>query len=140
MLGMAQECPDLKKIAGTTDVIEEMNRVCLSVASLIQEYTGPSAGEWKSAYLCVLPDFNYRKVVRTIKYQMTNDMKSRINQYQTMCNVLKDKFNTRVAIETNNNVNQLSTSCLDDHFGHCLRLLQPRSSELFMTIRSVYRS
>ena len=137
---MAQECPDLKKIPGTKNVIEEMNRVCLLVASLIQEYTDSSTGEWKSAYLCVLPDLNYRKVVRTIKYQMTNDMKSRINQYQMMCDVLKDKFNTRVAIETNNNVNQLSMSCLDDHFGHCLRLLQPRSSELFMTIRSVYRS
>ena len=58
MLGIAQECPDLKKIAGTTDVIEEMNRVCLSVASLIQEYTGPSAGEWKSAYICASPDSN----------------------------------------------------------------------------------
>ena len=130
---MAQECPDLKEIPGTTNVIEEMNRVCLSVASLIQEYTGPSAGEWKSAYLCILPDFNYRKAVRTIKYQMTNDMKSRINQYQTMCDVLKDRFNTRLAIETNNKVNRLSTSCLDDHFCRCLRSLQT-------SLRSVYQS
>ena len=58
---MAQECPDLKEIPGTTNVIEEMNHVCLSVASLIQEYTDSSAGEWKSAYLCVSPDFNYEK-------------------------------------------------------------------------------
>ena len=55
---MAQECPDLKKIAGTTNVIEEMSHVCLSVASLIQEYTDSSAGEWKTAYLCVSRDFN----------------------------------------------------------------------------------
>ena len=58
---MAQECPDLKTIAGTKNVIEEMNRVCLSVASLIQEYTDSSAGEWKSAFLCISPDFNYEK-------------------------------------------------------------------------------
>ena len=75
--------------------------------------------------------------MRTIKYQMTNDMKSRINQYQTLCDDLIHKFNTRVAIGTNDNVNQLSASCLDDHFGHCLRSLQPRSS---VTIRSVYQS
>ena len=58
MLGMAQKYPDLKKIAGTTNVIEEMSDVCLSVASLIQEYTDSPAGEWKSAYLCVSPDSN----------------------------------------------------------------------------------
>ena len=77
-------------------------------------------------------------------YQMTSDMKSRINQYQTLCDDLILKLNTRVAIGTNDNVIQLSTSCLDDHFGHYLRSLQPRkcrrSSELFMTIRSVYWS
>ena len=56
---MAQECPDLKEIPGTTNVIEEMNHVCLSVASLIQEYTDSSASEWKSAYLCVSPDSNF---------------------------------------------------------------------------------
>ena len=55
---MAQECPDLMKIAGTTNVIEEMSRVCLLVASLIQEYTNSSVGEWKSAYICVSPDSN----------------------------------------------------------------------------------
>ena len=58
---MAQECPDLKEIPGTTNVIEEMNHVCLSVASLIQEYTNSSTGEWKSAFLCVSLDFNYEK-------------------------------------------------------------------------------
>ena len=75
---------------------------------------------------------------------MTNDMKSHINQYQTLCDDLIHKFNTRVAIGTNDNVNQLGTSYLDDHFSHYLRSLQPRksrrSSELFMTIRSVYWS
>ena len=55
---MAQECPDLMKIAGTTNVIEEMSDVCLKVESLIREYTDSSAGEWKSAYLYVLPDSN----------------------------------------------------------------------------------
>ena len=58
MLGIAQECPDLKKIPGTTNVIKEMEDVCLSVASLIEEYTKNCLSEWKSAYLCVLPDSN----------------------------------------------------------------------------------
>lgn len=39
MIGVAQECPDLSTIPGTTNVIDDIGRTCLNVASLIQEYT-----------------------------------------------------------------------------------------------------
>ena len=39
MVGAASDCPDLRKIEGTTDVILEISRVSLQVASLIDEYT-----------------------------------------------------------------------------------------------------
>lgn len=39
MLGVAKEVVDLPNIEGTTDVIEEIGRTSLKVASLIHEYT-----------------------------------------------------------------------------------------------------
>jgi hypothetical protein len=39
MLGIAKEYPDLLLIKGTTNVIEEIGRTSLRVASLIHEYT-----------------------------------------------------------------------------------------------------
>ena len=42
MLGLAKECPDLLLIEGTTNVIEEIGRASLKVASLIHEYTKPA--------------------------------------------------------------------------------------------------
>jgi len=39
MLGMASAIPDLPTIPGTTNVIEEIGRQSLLVASLIHEYT-----------------------------------------------------------------------------------------------------
>lgn len=49
MLGAVDECPDLRNIPGTTNVIDEIGHVCLDIASLIQEYT-------KNQYLgkCIL--------------------------------------------------------------------------------------
>ena len=41
MLGLAKECPDLLLVEGTTNVIEEIGRASLKVASLIHEYTKP---------------------------------------------------------------------------------------------------
>jgi hypothetical protein len=39
MVGVAADCPDLRKVEGSTDVIFEISRASLDVASLIDEYT-----------------------------------------------------------------------------------------------------
>jgi hypothetical protein len=42
MVGVAAECPDLPVIPSTTNVIEEIGRVSLQIALLIDEYAGSS--------------------------------------------------------------------------------------------------
>jgi hypothetical protein len=39
MVGVANECPDLPVISGTSNILEEIGRTALQVASLIDEYT-----------------------------------------------------------------------------------------------------
>jgi hypothetical protein len=39
MVGVASDCLDLRKVEGSTDVIFEISRASLDVASLIDEYT-----------------------------------------------------------------------------------------------------
>jgi hypothetical protein len=39
MMGVAARCADLSRIDGTTDVVAEIGKVSLEVASLIDEYT-----------------------------------------------------------------------------------------------------
>ncbi|KAF8190524.1 hypothetical protein BJ912DRAFT_925653 [Pholiota molesta] len=82
-LGIAKEKPDLLLIKGTDNVIEEIGRTSLKVASLIHEYTR-------------LP-FPFRAA----KFQLSDDMKSRIAQCQQTCDDLKQKFDRRVNMDTN---------------------------------------
>ncbi|KZP04730.1 hypothetical protein FIBSPDRAFT_967889 [Athelia psychrophila] len=42
MAGAASACPDLLKIAGTTDVIEEIGRAAIEVARLVHDFVQPS--------------------------------------------------------------------------------------------------
>lgn len=42
MAGMASAYPDLRKIEGTTDVIEEIGKASLDAAKLVHEYLAPS--------------------------------------------------------------------------------------------------
>ncbi|KAF8160167.1 ankyrin repeat-containing domain protein [Pholiota molesta] len=83
MLGIAKEYPDLLLIKGTTNVIEEIGRTSLKVASLIHEYTRQTS---------------FR---RTISSQASDTMKLRIADCQKSCDDLRQKFNTRVNMDTN---------------------------------------
>jgi predicted RNase H-like nuclease (RuvC/YqgF family) len=42
MVALANSCPDLLRIAQSTDVIKEMGRTVVEVASVIDEYASPS--------------------------------------------------------------------------------------------------
>jgi hypothetical protein len=101
-LGVAKEKPDLLMIEGTDDVIEEIGRTSLKIASLIREYTGLRFAGKSVASLVNLILFNGRCFVgRVMKYQISSDMQSRIAECQKSCDELKVKFDRRMNMDTN---------------------------------------
>ncbi|KAG6916635.1 hypothetical protein DXG01_006055 [Tephrocybe rancida] len=86
MLSTANAIPDLRVIPNTPDVIEEIGRQSLEVASLIHEYTKLA---WAG---------------RTVKIQISGGLKSRIDACRARCASLKDSFNSRLHIDTNTRV------------------------------------
>lgn len=98
-LGIAKEYPDLKKIDGTTNVIDEIGRTSLKIASLIHEYTRPSLGGKSVSSLINLILFNGDRLVgRAVETQISGNMKSRIKEYQDLCNDLQKKFERRLVM------------------------------------------
>jgi hypothetical protein len=89
MLGTANAIPNLPVIQNTTNVIEEISRQSLQVASLIHEYTK-------------LP-----WAVRTIKIQ--GDLKSRIEECRDSCTALMAKLSLRINVDTNTRVKKIGT-------------------------------
>ncbi|KAF8954322.1 hypothetical protein BDZ97DRAFT_490998 [Flammula alnicola] len=83
MLGAANAAPDLPVIADTTNILEEISRQSLQIASLIDEYTK----------LCY--------AARTLKIQISDDLKSRIDTSKKSCADLLGKFDRRVAVGSN---------------------------------------
>lgn len=101
-LGIAKEYPDLLKVEGTTNVIEEIGRTSVKVASLIHEYTRlPFAGELVLSLVNLILSNGFSLIARVAKFQLSDDMKSRIEQCQKICNDLKQKFDRRVNMDTN---------------------------------------
>lgn len=97
---MAKEYPDLKKINGATNVIDEIGRTSLKIASLIHEYTRLSFGRKSvSSSINVILLNGECLVGRAATFQMTDDMKSHIGQYQKICDDLQKKFDRRVVME-----------------------------------------
>ncbi|KDR77543.1 hypothetical protein GALMADRAFT_407344 [Galerina marginata CBS 339.88] len=91
MLATANTVPDLPVIPNTINVIEEISRQSLQVASLIHEYTK-------------LP-----WAARTAKIQLPGGLKSRIDGCRDSCAALKDKFYSRLHIDTNAQVKGIKT-------------------------------
>ncbi|KAF9480554.1 hypothetical protein BDN70DRAFT_856548, partial [Pholiota conissans] len=88
MLGIATQCLDLKVIEGTTNVIEEIGRTSLKITSLVHEYT------------------RLGFMRRAVTLQLSDNMKTRITQYQKSCDGLREKFKIRLILETNNVVKE----------------------------------
>ena len=100
MLGVAQAHPDLLVIEGTTNVIEEIGRTSLRIASLIHEYTRlPSISKLMSSLIDPVVFIMVGLIGRTLTSQLSDDMKSQVAQCQKCCDDLKQKFNTRLNIE-----------------------------------------
>ena len=60
MVGVAKKCHDIQVIDGTTNVIEEIGRVALEVASLVDEYTKISfIGKISWSRLWLIPTYPY---------------------------------------------------------------------------------
>ncbi|KAF8955682.1 hypothetical protein BDZ97DRAFT_1764582 [Flammula alnicola] len=91
MLGAANAAPNLPVIADTPNVLEEISRQSLQIASLIDEYTK----------LCY--------AARTLKIQISDDLKSRIDESKKSCADLLAKFDRRVRKEIKDGVGRVGT-------------------------------
>ena len=113
MLGTANAIPSLLVIPNTTNVIEEISRQSLQVASLIHEYTKlPWAGNSVAVLLSLLQSNDGLFVGRTIRIQIPGDLKSRIDVCRKDCTTLKEGFHSRLRIDTNNQVHDNGTFLL----------------------------
>jgi hypothetical protein len=106
MLGTAKAIPDLRVIPDTTNVIEEINRQSLQVASLVDEYTKLSrAGNSVSLLLDQVKSNDGLFVVRTVRIQ--GDLKSRIVKCRDRWVVLMAKLSRRIDVDTNTRVQKI---------------------------------
>ena len=103
MLAIANMIPDLRLIPDTTDVVVDISRQSLRVASLIHEYTKSSTPGGSLLYFKVQRFF---VTERTVKINI-GDFKSRIETCQKDCASLKDRFSIRVHIDTNIQVKEM---------------------------------
>ena len=110
MLGTANAIPSLLVIPNTTNVIEEISRQSLQVASLIHEYTKlPWAGNLAPPLLDHVKSNDGLFVGRAVKIQIPGDLKSRIDVCRKNCATLKDDFYSRLHIDTNTQVKETNT-------------------------------
>jgi len=108
MLGTANAIPDLPVIPNTTNVIEEISRQSLQVASLIHEYTKLSwAGNSILLPLDPIKSNDGSFVGRTVNIQIPGDLKLRIDGCRKNCAALKDDFRSRLHLDTNTQVKEI---------------------------------
>jgi hypothetical protein len=114
-LGIAKEYPDLLVVEGTTNVIEEIGRTSLKIASLIHEYAKLSLPrKLVSLFLNPILINGGSFVGRAARFQLTDDMKSRIAQCQKSCDDLKQKLDRRLNMDTNRQLKLIK----DDQLGN----------------------
>ncbi|KZP04727.1 hypothetical protein FIBSPDRAFT_940839, partial [Athelia psychrophila] len=82
MAGAASACPDLLKIDGTTDVIEDIGRASIVVARLLHDFIQPSIGG-KAKFLA-----------RTVVHPLSG-MPARIEASKQQCEELTKKLSLR---------------------------------------------
>ncbi|KZP06406.1 hypothetical protein FIBSPDRAFT_322911 [Athelia psychrophila] len=88
MAGAASSCPDLLKIDGTTDVIEDIGRASIDVARLVHDFVQPSIGG-KAKFLA-----------RTVMNPLSG-IPARIAASKQQCEDLTKKLGLRTVIDTN---------------------------------------
>ena len=106
MLATANDVPELRVIPNTTNVLEQIGRQSLQVASLIHEYTKLP---WEGNLIPLLDPVksdNDWFVARTV---MPHDLKSRIDVCGKRCATLKDLFDRRLQLDTNAQAKEIKT-------------------------------
>jgi hypothetical protein len=109
MLATANAVPDLPVIPNTTNVIEEISRQSLEVASLIHEYTKLPRAGMSIPLLDPVKSNDDLFVARIVKNQISGDLKSRIDVCRKSCAALKDGFYSRLHLDTNTQAKQNGT-------------------------------
>ena len=112
MLATAATVPDLRVIPGSTDVIVDISRQSLRVASLIHEYTNLSFAGHSLLFPVKFQVSNCVTILfteRTIKI-ISGDLKSRIETCQKGCASLKDRFSIGVHVDTNIQVKEMNVN------------------------------
>jgi hypothetical protein len=119
MLVTANAVPDLPVIQNANNVIEEISRQSLQVASLIYEYTKlPWAGNLIPLLLHPGKFNDGFFAVRTVKIQ--GDLKSRIEQCRASCAALMAALSRRINVDTNTRakkIGQTVEAIKDDQLG-----------------------
>lgn len=95
-------------IPDTFDVIEEISRQSLQVASLIHEYTQLSLASEKFPLVDRVKSNQLLLVGRIGEIQFL-DLKSRIDKCRKNCSSLKESFSIRIQLDTNAQVDKIST-------------------------------
>ena len=111
MLGTANAILDLAVIPNTTDVIKEISRQSLQVASLIHEYTQfPWAGNLIALPLDPVKSNDGLFVGRTVELQTPGDLESRVDACRKNCAALKDDLYSRLHCDTNTQVKEIKAN------------------------------
>ena len=116
MLGAANAFPGLPELASTTNVIKEIGRLSLQIASLIHEYAkAPYLGKFSAitGWSKLTASWWSRISGRVLRNQLSNDMKTRIEGCCKACADLMQKFDRRVEMDTNRQVKGIK----DDQLG-----------------------
>ncbi|KAF9479010.1 hypothetical protein BDN70DRAFT_879298, partial [Pholiota conissans] len=92
ILAVADAHRNLLLVEGTENVIDEIGRMSLKVSSLVYEYARSNFA------------------LRAAKIQLSDELKTRILECQRSCVDLKDRFDRRIAMETNNVAQEIKDS------------------------------
>jgi hypothetical protein len=110
MLATANMVAGLPVIPNTTNVIEEISRQSLEVASLIHEYTKLSRTGNSTPLLLDPVKYNDGLFVgRIFNNQIPGGLKSRIDVCRKSCAALKDGFYSRLHLDTNTQAKEIKT-------------------------------
>jgi hypothetical protein len=118
MLATANAVSDLPVIQNATNVVEEISRQSLQVASLIYEYTKLP---WAGNLIPLLHPVKFNDgffAVRTVKIQ--GDLKSRIDECRASCAALMATLSRRINVDTNTRakkIGQTVEAIKDDQLG-----------------------
>ncbi|KAF7971912.1 hypothetical protein HWV62_19483 [Athelia sp. TMB] len=120
MVGAANAVPDLRKIEGTTDVIEDIGRTSFEAAKLVHDYVLPSyrgkasfVGSYFLSVTIQLPKLSLPVPLARIAHNLPSSMSLRVTQCEQKCIELTKKLDRRVLIDIKTIVGDINAEVLD---------------------------